>query len=342
MEKEIFDAAGQPGDAELDRALRPKRFANFVGQSRIKENLQIYIEAARRRDEPLDHILFCGPPGLGKTTLSLIIANEVGAQIHSTAGPVLEKPGDLVGVLTNLKAGDILFIDEIHRLGRTVEEYLYGAMEDYVINILIDQGPSARTVRIPLPMFTLIGSTTRDGLLTGPFRARFGVMERLDFYPAEDLCEIALNSAAKLGIAIDKQAAELIAERSRGTPRIVNRFLRRIRDVAEVKGNGTIDEATALDGLSRLSVDEYGLCEMDRNILITVMRLRGTPVGLKTIAVSIGEEEGTIEEVYEPFLIQQGYLAKAPRGRIGTELAYERYGKDMKPPGPQPSLFNSG
>ena len=325
---DILSLAGEPEDLRLDQTLRPKRFEDFVGQERVKENLRIYIQAAQGRSEPLDHILFSGPPGLGKTTLANIIAYELGAELRATSGPVIEKAGDLAGMLTKLQEGDVLFIDEIHRVSSTVEEYLYSAMEDYVIDIVLDQGPSARSVRIPLPKFTLIGSTTREGLLTAPFRARFGVTERLDFYPWKDLFEIVMNAAAALGIRLEEAGAEIVARRARGTPRLVNRYLRRLRDMAEVLADGVITEKVATEGLSRLGVDARGMGDMDRRILEAVLRVGGAAVGLKTIAVTIGEDEGTIEEVYEPYLIQMGYLEKTPRGRVATEAAFRDYGGD--------------
>ncbi|GJQ57735.1 MAG: Holliday junction ATP-dependent DNA helicase RuvB [Candidatus Scalindua sp.] len=316
-----------PEDSSFDVALRPKRFSDFIGQELVKKNLRIYLEASQKRGDVLDHILFSGPQGLGKTTLSQIVAYEVGAEIRATSGPVLFKPGDLAGILTNLKFGDMLFIDEIHRLNTTIEEYLYSAMEDFSIDILIDQGPNARSVKIQLPRFTLIGSTTREGLLTPSFRARFGVLERLEFYPWVELQEIAVKSALKLDIEIDKKSAELVAKSSRGTPRIVNRFVRRIRDVAQVEGYNKITEDIAWKGLAMLGVDKNGLCEMDRKILRTAILHNGGPIGLKTIAVSVNEQEDTIEEVYEPFLIQRGYLSKTSRGRIATQLAYDYFEK---------------
>ena len=314
-------------DLDLDVSLRPRRLDDFVGQEQVKRNLRIYIEAAKRRQEAIDHVLFSGPPGLGKTTLSAIIANEIGADFKSTSGPALENAGQLAGLLTNLAEGDVLFIDEIHRVGTVIEEYLYSAMEDFCIDILIDQGPSARSIKINLPRFTLVGATTREGLLTSPFRSRFGVLERLEFYPWEELFRIAKRSAAKLDIQIDDAGAERIARRARGTPRIVNRFLRRVRDVAEVQGDGVITEAIADEGLTMLGVDEYGLGAMDRKILDTLFRFGGGPIGLKTIAVSVGEEEDTIEEVYEPYLIQAGYLEKTPRGRVASAQAYDHFDK---------------
>jgi Holliday junction DNA helicase RuvB len=315
-------------DKNLDITLRPKKFCDFIGQELVKKNLHIYIEASKRRGDVLDHILFSGPQGLGKTTLSQIIAHEIDADIKATSGPVLAKPGDLAGILTNLKQGEILFIDEIHRLNTTIEEYLYSAMEDYSIDILIDQGPSARSVKINLPRFTLVGSTTREGLLTPSFRARFGVLEKLDFYSWVELQEIAMKSAKILRIEIDEKSAEMIAKSSRGTPRIVNRFVRRIRDVAQVKGYNKITEDIVEMGLEMLGVDKNGLGGMDRKILQAIIRHGGGPVGLKTVAVSVSEQEDTIEEVYEPFLIQKGYLSKTPRGRIATQLAHKYMGSD--------------
>jgi len=338
-DESILSGLPDTEDLSLDHLLRPHRFGDFPGQEDVKRNLRVYIEAAKKRGEPLDHVLFSGPPGLGKTTLAGIIAEEMGANLKSTSGPVLEKPGDLVGILTNLEEGDILFIDEVHRLSHVVEEYLYSAMEDFEVDIIIDQGPSARTVKIPLPRFTLIGATTREGLLTGPLRSRFGVREKLEFYPPEDLCRIALNSARKLEAEVALSAASLIAERARGTPRVVNRFLRRIRDVADLRSGGAVTEAIAREGLQMLGVDEHGLDGMDRKILEALMRSRGRPVGIKTVAVTVGEEEGTIEDVYEPYLIQQGYVEKTPRGRVPTELAFERYGGDIPRESRQMRMF---
>jgi Holliday junction DNA helicase RuvB len=338
LKEDILSSAIIVEDKNLDLTLRPKRFSDFIGQDRIKENLLIYIEAAKKRGEPLDHILFSGPPGLGKTTLSQIIANEINTAIKTTSGPIMDKPVDLAGILSNLQQGDILFIDEIHRMNTTVEEYLYSAMEDFSIDIIIDQGPKARSVKINLPKFTLIGSTTREGLLTAPLRSRFGVLEKLEFYPWTDLYRIVNNSARILAIQINEKGAEIIAKRSRGTPRIANRFLRRIRDVAQVRGNDIITEEVARIGLEMLGVDENGLGDMDRKILETVIRYGGGPVGLKTIAVSVSEEEDTIEEVYESFLIQKGYLDKTPRGRIATKLAYEHLGYNTET-GLQKRLF---
>ena len=334
----VLSSDNAPEDENLDIELRPKRFNDFIGQESIKKNLHIYIEASKKRGDVLDHILFSGSQGLGKTTLSQIIANEINVDIKATSGPILDKPGDLAGILTNLQLGDILFIDEIHRLNKTTEEYLYSAMEDYSIDILIDQGPSARSVKISLPHFTLIGATTREGLLTPSFRARFGVLERLDFYPWEELKEIAIKSAKTLKIEINDKGAEMIAKCSRGTPRIVNRFIRRIRDVAQVKGSNKITESITKLGFDMLGVDKDGFGDLDRKILNAIIQHGGGPVGLKTIAVSVNEQEDTIEEVYEPFLIQKGYLSKTPRGRIATQRAYEYMGHKTVT-GKQSSLF---
>lgn len=313
-------------DSELDLTLRPKNFDDFTGQDQIKHNLDVYIRAARSRGEPLDHILFSGPPGLGKTTLAHIVAAEMEAEIKSTSGPVLEKARDLAGVLSNLNKGDVLFIDEIHRMTPVVEEYLYSAMEDFSIDLLIDQGPNARSIKINLPPFTLVGATTREGLLTSPLRARFGVLERLEYYPAADLEKIVTRASGLLEVEIETDAAQEIGSRSRGTPRVANRFVRRIRDVAQVEGSGRIDMDAAVRGLEMLGVDKTGLEKMDRKILKILVQQRGNPVGLKTLAVSIGEEEDTIEDVYEPFLIQEGFLLKTARGRIPGDKAYNLFG----------------
>lgn len=314
-------------EEELDASLRPSSFDEFTGQRKIVDNLKIFIEAARKRGEALDHVLLTGPPGLGKTTLSYIIAQEMGAEIKTTSGPVLEKPGDLAGLLTNLNEGDILFIDEIHRLSPVVEEYLYSAMEDFRLDIMIDSGPSARSIQLALPRFTLIGATTRQGLLTAPLRSRFGVVNRLDYYDPADLERVITRSAGILGAPIEPAGAAELARRSRGTPRIANRLLRRTRDFAEVKGTGIISVGIARIALEALEVDEYGLDEMDKRILLAMLeKFNGGPVGISTIAVAVGEEPGTLEEVYEPFLIQQGFLQRTPRGRIATPMAYRHFG----------------
>ncbi|UJP66216.1 Holliday junction branch migration DNA helicase RuvB [Mongoliitalea daihaiensis] len=311
-------------EKEYEKALRPLSFDDFTGQFKIVENLKIFVSAAKKRNEPLDHVLLHGPPGLGKTTLSNIIANELDAGIKITSGPVLDKPSDLAGLLTNLESGDVLFIDEIHRLNPIVEEYLYSAMEDYRIDIMLDSGPNARSVQISLNPFTLIGATTRSGLLTSPLRARFGINSRLEYYDAKLLTDIVGRSAGILGTPIDDVAAYEIARRSRGTPRIANMLLRRTRDFAEVKGNGKISIDIAKMALDALDVDENGLDEMDNRILLTIIeKFKGGPVGLSTIATACGEEAETIEEVYEPFLIQEGYLKRTARGRMATEQAYK-------------------
>ncbi len=319
------------GDSDVDRILRPSNFDEFTGQKKLVDNLKVFIQAAKKRREPLDHTLFTGPPGLGKTTLSMIISREMDAKIKITSGPVLEKPGDLAGILTTLDEGDILFIDEIHRLHPVIEEFLYSAMEDYRLDIMIESGPNARSIQIALPRFTLIGATTRAGLLTAPLRSRFGIVNRLDYYDVEDLTKIAKRSAAILQVEIDEDAAREIASRSRGTPRIVNRLLRRTRDFAQVEGDGRINLQIARRALAALDVDERGLDEMDKRILLTIIeKFDGGPVGLNAIASSLSEDSGTIEEVYEPFLLQQGFINRTPRGRMATKSAYKHFNISLK------------
>jgi Holliday junction DNA helicase RuvB len=315
------------GDLEFDSSVRPQGFGDFVGQDKIKNNLKVFIQAAQGRGEAIDHMLFCGPPGLGKTTLAHIIAAEMGVQIKATTGPVLERPADLAGILTNLQEKDVLFIDEIHRINRMVEEYIYPAMEDYCIDIMIDKGPSARSVRLNLPKFTLIGATTRAGLLTAPMRARFGVVNRLDYYSHENLEQIITRSAMILKVEITGQGAKEIARRSRGTPRVANRLLRRVRDFAQVESDGKITDKVADSALLRLEVDALGLDDMDKRILEAIIKkFNGGPVGLNTLAVAVSEEPDTLEEVYEPYLIQEGFLKRTPRGREATDLAYKHLG----------------
>lgn len=329
-------------DERTEGSLRPQRLAEFVGQESVKEALQIAVDAARGRGEPLDHTLFHGPPGLGKTTLASLMAREMGVNIKTTSGPVLEKPADLVGILTNQREGDILFIDEIHRLRPIIEEFLYPAMEDFKIEIRLAEGPKAQTMTMAIERFTLVGATTRFGLLTAPMRARFGIVQRLNFYPAEELAEIVRRSAGIVGVEITPEGAYELARRSRGTPRVANRLLRRVRDFAEVRADGVIDQKTAADALSLHNVDEYGLDEMDSRVLRTLIdKFQGGPVGLNSLAVAMGEDSATLEEVYEPFLIQNGFLIRTGRGRMATPRAYRRLG--YEPPDAvrdQSSLFD--
>ena len=335
-----YDIRQQMTEKEQDNALRPLCFADFAGQSKVVSNLRIFVQAARMRGESLDHVLLFGPPGLGKTTLSNIIANELGVGFKVTSGPVLDKPGDLAGLLTSLEPNDVLFIDEIHRLSPVVEEYLYSAMEDYRIDIMIDKGPSARTIQIDLNRFTLIGATTRSGLLTSPLRARFGINCHLEYYDADVLAGIVARSAGLLGVEIDSKAAGEIARRSRGTPRIANSLLRRVRDFAQVKGDGRIDLDIANYGLEALNIDTYGLDQIDNKLLTTIIdKFKGGPVGLNTIATAMGEDPGTIEDVYEPYLIKEGFIKRTPRGREVTELAYKPLGKTPFNTGANPTLF---
>ncbi len=323
--------AGDPSDDDrgAELSLRPRRLAEFIGQDRVKESMSIFIEAARGRKEPLDHVLLYGPPGLGKTTLAAIISHEMGVRLRVTSGPAIERAGDLAAILTNLSPGDVLFIDEIHRLSRAVEEVLYPAMEDYALDIIIGKGPSARSIRIDLPRFTLVGATTRTGLISSPLRDRFGVVHRLEFYSVDDLSTIVSKSAAKLGIQIHPEGAHEIARRSRGTPRVANRMLRRVRDYAQVRAGGAITPEVAAEALSMFDVDELGLDRLDRRILLTIIdKFGGGPVGVETIAASINEEKDTIEDVYEPYLMQLGFLDRTPRGRVATASAYEHIGRE--------------
>ena len=342
--QEEFDIRNErlnTSEKEFEKALRPLRFSDFRGQHKLVENLQVFVEAAKYRGEPLDHTLLHGPPGLGKTTLSNIIANELGVGFKITSGPVLDKPGDLAGLLTSLETNDVLFIDEIHRLSPVVEEYLYSAMEDYRIDIMIDKGPSARSIQIDLNPFTLIGATTRSGLLTAPLRARFGINMHLEYYDPKTLSQIVRRSATLLKVPISDAACEEIARRSRGTPRIANGLLRRVRDFAQVKGNGSIDMAIAKMALEALNIDGYGLDEIDNKILLTIIdKFGGGPVGVGTIATAIGEDAGTVEDVYEPYLIMEGFMKRTQRGRVVTELAYRHLGRNLYSSNIEQDLFN--
>lgn len=340
---DIRQSGQKTSEKDFENALRPLAFDDFTGQAKVVENLKVFVEAAKYRGEPLDHTLLHGPPGLGKTTLSNIIANELGVGFKITSGPILDKPGDLAGILTSLEPNDVLFIDEIHRLSSVVEEYLYSAMEDYRIDIMIDKGPSARSIQIDLNPFTLVGATTRSGLLTAPLRARFGINLHLEYYTPDVLMRIIRRSAQILKVPISDRAAMEIARRSRGTPRIANALLRRVRDFAQVKGNGSIDTAIAQMALTALNIDSYGLDEIDNKILTTIIdKFKGGPVGISTIATAIGEDPGTVEEVYEPYLIMEGFMKRTPRGRVLTELAYQHLGRNMpfSTDPRQPSLFD--
>ena len=332
----VVSGQGQREDETLDRAVRPKRLADYIGQPAVKSQMEVFIEAARRRAEALDHLLIFGPPGLGKTTLAHIVAHELGVAIRQTSGPVLERPGDLAAILTNLQPRDVLFVDEIHRLSPIVEEILYPALEDFQLDIMIGEGPAARSIKIDLPPFTLVGATTRAGLLTSPLRDRFGIVQRLEFYSVDDLTQIVTRSAAILGLAVEAAGARQIAERSRGTPRIANRLLRRVRDYAEVRADGRITDPVAAAALDMLDVDRQGFDVMDRRLLLTIIeKFGGGPVGVDSLAAAIGEERGTIEDVCEPFLIQQGYLMRTGRGRMATASAYTHFG--LVPPAPPPA-----
>ena len=330
LESDNRDRLQQDDEANIELSLRPTRLAEYIGQKKVKDNLGVFLKAAKMRREALDHVLLTGPPGLGKTTLSQIVANEMGAQLHSTAGPVIEKSGDLAALLTNLQEGDVLFIDEIHRMNPAIEEILYPAMEDYNLDIMIGQGTAARSIKLELPKFTLVGATTRPGLITAPLRGRFGILFHLDFYPIDDLQTIILRSAGILNVEVEEKGAREIARRARGTPRIANRLLRRVRDYAEVDYEGKITEEVAMDALNRMEVDTYGLDEIDRKLLLTIIeKFDGGPVGLGTISASIHEEKDSIEEIIEPYLIQTGFLNRTPRGRMVTRLAYEHFGVNM-------------
>ncbi|MCD5323704.1 MULTISPECIES: Holliday junction branch migration DNA helicase RuvB [Pontibacillus] len=330
MDDRMVSGEAMTDDASVELSLRPQTLAQYIGQSKTKENLRIFIEAARMRNEPLDHVLLYGPPGLGKTTLASIIASEMGGQFRTTAGPAIERAGDLAAILSSLEAGDVLFIDEIHRLPRSVEEVLYPAMEDFCLDIVIGSGSEARSIRLDLPPFTLVGATTRAGLLSAPLRDRFGVLSRLDYYTTEDLCEIVKRTSEIFDVEIDEQAAVEVARRSRGTPRIANRLLKRVRDIAQVKGEDVISRETTDQALNMLQVDQAGLDHVDHKLLLGIMdHFRGGPVGLDTISATIGEESQTIEDVYEPFLLQKGFIQRTPRGRLVTHLAYEHFNREV-------------
>lgn len=330
MARRLIETNLMEEDSKIEGSLRPQKLTDYIGQSKIKENLKIYIEAAKQRNDPLDHVLFYGPPGLGKTTLAGIIANEMGVNVKVTSGPAIEKPGEMAAILNNLQEGDILFVDEIHRLNRQVEEVLYPAMEDYAIDIMIGKGQSARSIRLDLPKFTLVGATTRAGLLTAPLRDRFGIIHRLEFYSQEELQLIIMHSAKVLQAPIEPAGAMEMARRSRGTPRLANRLLKRVRDFAQVKYDGVITEEIAITALNLMDVDPMGLDHIDRNMLVTmIQKFHGGPVGLDTLAAAIGEDSGTIEDVYEPYLIKNGFINRTPRGRVVTDLAYHHLGLEI-------------
>ena len=327
MNRRIITTENLEEDVKIENHLRPQLLDDYIGQSKIKETLKIYIKAAKERGEPLDHVLFYGPPGLGKTTLAGIIANELEVNLKVTSGPAIEKPGEMAAILNNLQEGDVLFVDEIHRLNRQVEEVLYPAMEDFAIDIMIGKGASARSIRLELPPFTLVGATTRAGMLTAPLRDRFGVVDRMEFYSVDELTAIILRSAQVLGVEIDERGAKELARRSRGTPRLANRLLKRVRDFAQVKYDGVISKQVADYALDLLDVDKYGLDQIDRNLLLTmIQKFQGGPVGLDTLAASVGEDAGTIEDVYEPYLLKNGFIQRTPRGRVATELSYRHLG----------------